>query len=110
MCKLSVNSLIGLMAIDDSKLFKHNCSTSKDDVPIDATLISSITAGNNTIYDFVTITHLLGNTSHRPIHDLCLSTEAVRVGQMLYVLKASTAIPLELITDSVLFQQLNARP
>ena len=44
--------------------------------------------------------------SHRPISDLCLSAEAVRVGQMLYVLKSSRAIPIEIKTDSVISKPL----
>ena len=56
--------------------------------------------------EFVSTTELLSNVSHRPISDLCLSAEAVRVGQMLYVLKSSRAIPIEIKTDSVISKPL----
>ena len=32
--KLSVNALIGLMAIDQAKTFKHSCSTDSSDVSL----------------------------------------------------------------------------
>ena len=45
------------------------------------------------MYDFVTEERLLSNTSTRPLHDLALCTEAVRVGQMLYVIRQNKALP-----------------
>ena len=89
--KQSVNSLIGLMAIDQAKMFKHNCSLDSSDMPEDATLQSIVQAGDKLLYNFVTVTRLLSNSSYRPIHDLCLSSEAARVGKLLYVLKSVRA-------------------
>ena len=57
--------------------------------------------------DFVTKTRLVSSTSLRSLHDLCMCTEAVRVGQMLYCLKRLRCIPLELKTDSVLYRRTN---
>jgi hypothetical protein len=51
------------------------------------------------MYDFVTEERLLSNASTRPLHDLALCTEAVRVGQMLYCIKQCRAVPYELKTD-----------
>ena len=53
--------------------------------------------------------NLMSNCSHRPIHDLCLSVEAVRVGQLLHVLRASGAIPMELKTDACMYRPLKRR-
>ena len=44
--KLSVNAMIGLMAIDQSKLYKHSCSTSSDDMPEEATLLGCVGAAS----------------------------------------------------------------
>ena len=59
--KLSVNAMIGLMAIDQSKLYKHSCSTSSDDMPEEATLLGCVGGGEQTLYDFITVTRMLGN-------------------------------------------------
>ena len=61
-------------------------------------------AGEHIMYDFVSEELLLSNTSTRPLHDLALCTEAVRVGQMLYCIKQCRAVPYELKTDSYLFR------
>jgi hypothetical protein len=61
------------------------------------------------MYDFVTEERLLSNTSTRPLHDLALCTEAVRVGQMLYCIKQCRAVPYELKTDSCLFRPQKRR-
>ena len=56
------------------------------------------------MYDFMTRTKLISNASCRPSHDLCMCTEAVRLGRMLLALQAAEAIPFELKTDSLLFK------
>jgi hypothetical protein len=61
------------------------------------------------MYDFVTEERLLSNTSTRPLHDLAFCSEAVRVGQMLYCIKQSRAVPFELKTDSCLFRAQKRR-
>ena len=53
--KQSVNSLIGIMAIDQAKIFKHNCSIDSSDMPEDATLQSIVSAGDKLLYNFVTV-------------------------------------------------------
>ena len=52
-------------------------------------------------------TCLASPTSHRPLHDLCMCTEAVRIGQMLDCLKKQRCIPLEIKTDSILYRRTN---
>jgi len=46
----------------------------------------------------------VSNTSCRPLHDLALCTEAVRVGQLIYVLRQTRALPYEFKTDSCLYR------
>ena len=58
------------------------------------------------IYDFISSTRLLGGSSCRVLHDLCMCTEHVRVGQALYELKQSRAVVYELKTDSILYKSL----
>ena len=77
LCKMAVNALIGLMALDQSKLYTHHSSTSPTDMPEQATLQSTLSAGDQTPYSFVTVQSLMSNCSHRPVHDLCLSVEGV---------------------------------
>ena len=62
------------------------------------------------MYDFITTTKLIGNASCRPLHDLCMGTEALRVGQMLYSLKQARAVIYEIKTDSVLYKPLKRIP
>ena len=78
-------------------------------MPEDATLQSIVQAEDKLLYNFVTVTRLLSNSSYRPIHDLCLSSEAAKVGKLLYVLKSAHAKPFELKTDSV-FSAIETSP
>ena len=57
------------------------------------------------IHGFVTKEKLdSGGVSNRPLHDLAMCSEHVRVGSMLYALKQSRAIVYELKTDSCLYR------
>lgn len=110
LAKLSVNSLIGLWAIDEQTSIKVRSSRREDDAPAQGCLTSIFHYGDEQcIYDFVTRTKLLSNASCRPLHDLCMCTEAVRVGQMLLTVKMAKAIPYELRTDSVTFRPQKRR-
>jgi len=110
LAKLSVNSLIGLWAIDEASTLKVQTSTREDDAPRQGCLTSTFHYDGGFVYDFITRTKLVSNASCRPLHDLCMCTEAVRVGQMLLALKLSNAIPYELKTDSVLFKAKKRKP
>jgi hypothetical protein len=90
--KLSVNSLIGLWAIDEAAQYKHRSSAREDDSPGDC-LKSTFHYKDGFVYDFVSTKILASNASCRPLHDLCMSTELVRVGQILLELKRVRAIP-----------------
>ena len=104
LAKLSVNSFIGLWAIDEASVLKVRTSSREDDAPREGCLTSTFHYNGGYIYDFLTRVKLVTNASCRPLHDLCMCTEAVRVGQMLLALKLANAIPYELKTDSVLFK------
>ena len=110
LAKLSVNSLIGLWAIDEASTLKVQTSTREDDAPRQGCLTSTFHYDGGFVYDFLTRTKLISNASCRPLHDICMCTEAVRVGQMLLALKLSNAIPYELKTDSVLFKAKKRKP
>ncbi len=112
LAKLSVNSLIGLWAIDEQTSIKVRTSRREDDAPAQGCLTSAFHYGDGDkqfIYDFVTRTKLISNASCRPLHDLCMCTEAVRVGQMLLTAKMAKGIPYELRTDSVTFRPQKRR-
>ena len=93
LAKLSINSLIGLWAIDEASAVKVRTSRREDDAPLSGCLTSTFHYEGGYIYDFVTRQKLVTNASCRPLHDLCMCTEAVRVGQMLLALKVASAIP-----------------
>ncbi len=107
--KLAVNSLIGLWAIDECYSHKLRSSTYESDAPPGA-LKQTFHHEGGLVYDFITTTNLIGNASCRPLHDLCMGTEALRVGQMLYSLKQARAVVYEIKTDSVLYKPLKRIP
>jgi len=104
LAKLSINSLIGLWAIDEASVVKVRTSSREDDAPREGCLTTTFHYEGGVVYDFVTRTQLLTNASCRPLHDLCMCTEATRVGQMLLALKVGGAVACEIKTDSVLFR------
>ena len=61
------------------------------------------------VVDYITKTRIVSTTSLRPLHDLCMSTEAVRVGQMIYCIRKSKAPVYEIKTDSVLYKLQRTR-
>ena len=108
LAKLSVNSLIGLWCLDSAYSYKVTSSSHEGDAPPGAhsrrTFHYERGAAQLAVHDFVVKTRLANAASHRPLHDLCMGTEAVRVGQMLYALKRQRCTVLELKTDSVLYR------
>jgi hypothetical protein len=102
LAKLAVNSLIGLLSVDEERSYKLRSSRHDSDAP--AGCVKQVfhyrPAGAHTIYDFITADTPVSNVNTRPLHDLALCSEAVRVGQMLYVIKQSRAVPYKLKTDS----------
>ena len=105
LAKTSANSLIGLWCIDESFDYRLSSSTHDNDRPPGATM-QTFDYGDGQIIDFVQRTPVVSSGSYRALHDLCMCTEATRVGQMLYILKQSRGIPYEIKTDSVLYRPL----
>ncbi len=105
LAKLAVNSLIGLWAIDACFSHTLRSSTYETDAPAGA-LKQTFHYEGGQIYDFISSTRLLGGSSCRVLHDLCMCTEHTRVGEALFELKQSRAIVYELKTDSVLYKPL----
>ena len=58
---------------------------------------------------YIVSTRLVSSTSCLPLHDLCICTEAARVGQMIYCLKRERATMYEFKTDSVLYRPLKRK-
>ena len=101
--------MIGMWAIDECYTHKLRSSTYESDVPA-GSLKQTFHHGEGLVYDFITSTRLVGNASCRPLHDLCMGTEAFRGGQMLYTLKQARAVVYEIKTDSVLYKPLKRTP
>ena len=106
--KRSINSLIGLWCLDEAVSYKVITSNHDGDCPPGATKRIVHFEGGVT-QDFITSTQLLSSTSWRPLHDLALCTEAVRVGQMLYCLRQQRVTIYECKTDSCLYKPLKRR-
>ncbi len=105
LAKLAVNSLIGLWAIDQASSHSLQSSNYETDAPINSLKQTFYYQGGCT-YDFITSTAILSSSTCRPLHDLCMCTEAVRIGQVIYELQQSRAVIYEFKTDSVLYKPL----
>ena len=101
--KQSINSMIGTWMLDESYSYSLMSSNNSGDAPANA-LKRVIHYDGGSVIDYVTRTHMRSVTTLRPLHDLCMSTEAVRVGQMLYCLQKQKATIYEIKTDSVLYK------
>ena len=109
LAKLAVNSLIGLLSIDETRSFKLRSSRHDADAPAGAAKFVFHYGDGDRLYDFVSSELLVTNTSTRPLHELSLCCEATRVGQMLYCLKQCRALPYELKTDSCMYRPQKRR-
>ena len=104
LAKQCINSLIGLWAVDENYDYRCLSSGHEQDAPKDA-LKSTFHYKNGLIHDFITKEKLdSGGLSNRPLHDLAMCSEHVRVGSMLYALRRSRCIVYELKTDSCLYR------
>ena len=101
--KQSVNAMIGLWCRDQCYNYKLVTSEHPGDAPVNS-LKRIFKFDGGSVTDYIMRTELTTTTSMRPLWDLCMCTEAVRVGQMLYVLKKQRAQIYELKTDSVLYK------
>jgi hypothetical protein len=87
LAKRAVNSLIGLWAIDESFNYKCYSSRHEQDSSPEA-LKSTFHYDGGQILDFLVKEPLLsGRISNRPLHDLAMCSEHIKVGTMLYALK-----------------------
>ena len=106
--KQAVNSMIGLWCRDEVFNYKLSSSNHPEDAPPNA-LRRTLHFDGGSVVDYITKTRVVSTTSLRPLHDLCMGTEAVRVGQMLYCLRKSKAPLYEIKTDSVLYKLQRTR-
>jgi hypothetical protein len=107
--KLAVNSLIGLLSIDETKSYKLRYSRHDSDAPPGCVKQEFNYGEGETIFDSITADTLVSNASTRPLHDLALCSAATRVGAMLYVIKQPRALPYEVKTDSCLYRPQKRR-
>ena len=84
--KLSINSMLGLWARDDACTYRLYTSRSEQDAP-KGSLKRVFQWDGGSVEDYILGTPTIGSLIHRPLSDLVLSSEAVRVGQMIYHLK-----------------------
>ena len=104
LAKRSVNSLIGPWCLDENFSYRCFSSTREDDCPPGA-LKNAFHYGSGTIYDFVIKEQVSnGGVSSRPLHDLAMGQEHVRLGTALYALKRLRALVYEIKTDSVMYR------
>jgi len=112
LAKESVNSLIGLWCLDEAWTHLLRSSTHDGDCPEGAlkrTFHWSEEGTSGQIFVHITSTKLVSSSSCRPLHDLCLGVEAVRVGQMIYALKNTGCTIYEFKTDSILYGPLQRK-
>jgi hypothetical protein len=86
LAKLSVNALLGLLSSPRRYSYRLRSSSHVADGR-GAALQMVTTYGDREVTDYIFETRVLTNKSHRPVSDIALFTEQVRVAQALYVLK-----------------------
>jgi hypothetical protein len=104
--KQAVNALLGLMGAPLQSRYWLRSGDSLEDG--EGALMHHLTtyAPGESVQDWVFETRLLTNQSHRPIHDMVVQTEHVRVAQILYMLKRCSVPERSIIsikTDAVVF-------
>ena len=101
--KQSINSMIGAWMLDECFSYSLISSNHVGDAPPGA-MRRVVHYEGGSVTDYITNTQLISVTTLRPLHDLCMGTEAVRVGQMLYCLRKQKAVIYEIKTDSCLYK------
>ena len=95
--KLSVNALVGLMAMDTSS--KYYCVTTNSSEDVAGYIMKrTVLYDGGFTTDFISSTSVLSNSTLRPIHDQIMHTEATRVAQLVFW-TATLSIPQSCITD-----------
>jgi hypothetical protein len=106
--KVSINSLIGLMAIESNSLWCVKSTLQDESEFMGKYKLKTVTTYNDAeVIDYYFQTKLeSGYRSLRPIHDVCLHTETTRLAQALHIIKA-LEVPAKDIctfkTDSINF-------
>ena len=95
--KLSVNQMVGLWAKDAMESFSVKSSRAAEDGQ-GHYCTQTFEYSGGYITDWVFRTRLLSNASMRPIHDQIMQTEATRLAQLLYAVKA-LGVPEKAITS-----------
>jgi hypothetical protein len=103
--KKSINSMIGLFCIDECFNYRLLTSDHPGDIPPNC-IKRLMHYPGGVCTDLIVKTRLKTTTSMRPIHDLCMCTEAVRIGTAIYALKRQRATIYEFKTDSILYRPL----
>ena len=101
--KQSINSMIGAWMLDECFSYSLISSNHTGDAPKGA-MKRIVHYDGGSVTDYITKTQLLSVTTLRPLHDLRMGCEAVRVGQMLYCLRKQKAVICEIKTDSCLYK------
>jgi hypothetical protein len=105
LAKQSINSMVGLWCIDEAFNYRLLTSDHPGDIPPNSLKrLTQFPGGVCT--DLVVKTKLKSTTSLRALHDLCMCTEAVRIGTAIYALKRQRATMYEFKTDSILYRPL----
>ena len=96
------NALTGLFTLDECHKWNLVTSAYSADAP-DAALRRHVHFGDGYVTDHISKQSMRTIHTHRPLHDLCLCTEAALVGNALAMLRASGAVVHEIKTDSLLW-------
>ncbi len=98
LAKFSVNALVGLWAT--TNLHTYSVVTSSSPCDAEGSVLKRIVefGEGETTHDFIRATRVLQNCSMRPIHDQIMHTEATRMAQLAFVLRA-LGVPRRDIAD-----------
>ena len=101
--KRAVNSMIGLWARDGAVGYRLVSSEDGRDAPL-GSMKHVFHYEGGSVTDYLVPVHTVSSLSLRPLHDLCLSSEATRVGQMIYAIRQTGGSILQFKTDSCLYR------
>ncbi len=97
------NALTGLFCLDQSWRWTLVSSDFTADAPRSSLRRITQYPGGR-VLDHISKIPLRNIASHRPVHDLCMCSEAAHIGRALAFLRAAGARVYELKTDSILFE------
>ncbi len=96
MAKASINAMLGFMGSPRTSSYKLQTGDHLVDGvgAVRTTLFRWGQGKDDVVLDHIYETKVLSNVSHRPIHDICLHTEHVRVAQAFYMLQKAVKLSL----------------